>query len=116
MVVGGPYSVRAYDTGAMSGDNGYFASAEYRHDLGATWAGQWQAVAFVDNAHVTVNKSTWTSGTNSATLNGAGFGLNWNGWQQWSAKAYVAKPIGSIPELVGSTNSTRAWLEFSRQF
>jgi hemolysin activation/secretion protein len=116
MSVGGPYTVRAYDMGAVSGDNGNFVIAEYRHDLGQAGGGQWQAVAFIDSANVTVNHNTWTTGENSATLSGAGVGLNWSGPDQWGAKMYVATPIGSTPRLVGSTNSTRAWVEFSRRF
>lgn len=116
MSAGGPYTVRAYDMGAVSGDSGYFVSAEYRHELGAAWGGQWQLIAFVDGAQVEVNKNTWVAGENSATLSGAGLGLNWSGRQQWSAKTYIAKPVGSVPALLGSTNSVRAWGELSRHF
>lgn len=117
MSVGGPYTVRAYDIGAMSGDKGYFLSAEYRYNLGQAWAGKWQAVAFVDSAHVTVNTNTRSGmkGENSGTLKGVGLGLNWTGPDQWSLKAYVAKPIGTVPALVGSTHATRAWVEFAKK-
>ena len=116
MSVGGPYTVRAYDMGAVSGDSGYSVSAEYRHDLGPAGGGQWQAVAFIDSANVTVNHNTWTTGDNGATLSGAGIGLNWNGPDQWGAKMIVATPVGSTPVLVGNTDSTRVWAEVSRRF
>lgn len=116
MTVGGPYTVRAYDMGAVSGDTGYLGTAEFRHDLGSAWDGQWQAVAFIDSAHVTVNKTVWVAGTNSATLSGAGVGLNWAGPNQWGARAYIAAPIGSTPALVGTTYSARAWVEIGRGF
>ncbi len=116
MSAGGPYTVRAYDTGAVSGDIGVLGSIELRHSLGAGWGGQWEAVAFVDSAHVTVNKNTWVAGTNSARLSGAGLGLNWTGADQWSARAYIATPIGSTPVLVAGTASTRAWIEIRRGF
>jgi hemolysin activation/secretion protein len=116
MVAGGPYTVRAYDMGAVSGDSGYVASAEFRHDLGSAWQGQWQAVAFIDSAHVTVNKNVWVAGTNSARLSGAGAGLNWMGPEQWSAKIYVAAPIGSAPVLVANSASARAWIEIGKGF
>lgn len=64
--------------GAVSGDSRALATAELRHDLGSAWNGRWQAVAFVDSAHVEVNKTVWVAGTNSA-LSGAGVGLNWAG-------------------------------------
>ncbi len=116
MSAGGPHTVRAYDTGAVSGDSGYLASIELRHNLGAAWGGQWQAVAFVDSARVTVNKNTWAPGTNSATLSGAGLGLNWTGADQWSVRAHIATPIGSTPVLVAGTASARAWVEIRRGF
>ena len=61
MSVGGPYSVRAYAAGAISGDRGCLESLEWRHELGRL-AGQWQGVAFVDSAQLTINQSTWSAG------------------------------------------------------
>lgn len=116
MAVGGPYTVRAYETSAVSGDTGYFISAEFRHDMGMAWQGQWEAVAFVDSAHVTVNKKVWTTGQNNANLSGLGAGLNWTGQNQWHTKAYIATILGSKPTLVATTASTRAWIEIGRQF
>ncbi len=116
MSVGGPYTVRAYGTGALSGDTGYLATAELRHELGAIWGGSWQAVAFVDTAYVTVNQNTWVTGTNSATLSGAGVGLNWAGPNQWRAKVMIATRIGSAPTQVANSASTLAWVEISRGF
>jgi hemolysin activation/secretion protein len=123
MIVGGPYTVRGYDMGAVSGDTAYIGTAELRHDLGANRYGQWQAVAFVDSAYVQVNQHAWTAGKNNATLSGAGAGLNWLGpkmdWaipSRLNARAYVATPIGPTPELVGTTNSVRAWLEMGMGF
>ena len=113
MAVGGPYSVRAYDMGAVSGDTGYLLTAEFRRDLGQFGRGRWQAVAFVDNAQVTINKSVWVAGTNSATLTGAGLGFTWVVPDQWSVKTYVAAPIGSTPV---QTTSARAWIEISKGF
>ncbi|MDC8757834.1 ShlB/FhaC/HecB family hemolysin secretion/activation protein [Janthinobacterium fluminis] len=116
MSVGGPYTVRAYDTGAAAGDLGYTASVELRHELGAGWGGQWQAVAFVDSARVTVNQRAWSAGPNGATLQGAGLGLNWNGPQQWDARIHVAKPIGATPSLLAARSSARVWAELRRSF
>lgn len=123
MVVGGPYTVRGYDMGAVSGDTAYIGTAELRHALGAGSYGQWQAVAFIDGAYVQINQNTWTNGKNNATLNGAGAGLNWLGpkmnWpiaSQLNARAYIATPVGPAPELVGSTNPVRAWMEIGVGF
>ena len=56
------YSVRAYDVSAVSGDTGALATAEMRRDLGTARDGQWQAVAFMDSAHATLNKTAWVAG------------------------------------------------------
>ena len=114
--VGGPYSVRAYDTSVISGDTGYVLTAEFRRNLGAVQQGQLQGVAFVDGAHLTVNQNPFVAGTNTATLTGAGVGISWAGPKLWSARTYVAAPIGSRPELVGPTSSVRAWLEVDKGF
>lgn len=116
MSVGGPSTVRAYVSGALSGDTGYLATAEFRHTLGTAWGGQWQTVAFVDTARVTVNKNTWVAGTNSATLSGSGVGINWAGLKQWRAKANISTRIGAAPTLVASSEPIRAWVEISKGF
>jgi hemolysin activation/secretion protein len=116
MPAGGPYTVRAYDMGAISGDTGYAASAEFRHNLGAALGGRWQAVAFADSARVSVNRNPWAAGANAATLNGAGAGLNWAGPSGWNGRAYVASPVGSVPVLLAGTASTRAWIEIGKAF
>lgn len=116
MSVGGIYSVRAYDMGALSGDTGYQGTAELRHEFGTLWSGHWQAVAFVDSAHLTINKNVWVAGQKSANLSGAGVGLNWTGPAQWAAKALVAAPLGATSPLVGSSSPTRIWVEIAKGF
>jgi hemolysin activation/secretion protein len=116
MIAGGVYSVRAYDMGAASGDSGYSETVELRHDFRSYAHGQWQAVTFIDGAHVVVNHTPWTTGTNAATLSGAGVGLNWLGPDRLSAKGYIAKPIGTIPDLLPATRSARAWLVVTKSF
>jgi len=116
VTLGGPYSVRAYDVGAVSGDTGYGGTLEFRRQLGEALQGQWQAVAFIDTAHVTINKDSWAEGTNSATLSGAGLGLNWTGNRIGRVSAYAASPIGSTPTLVDDSPNVRAWVEMSAWF
>ena len=116
MVAGGPYSVRAYDMGVLSGDSGYQASVEWRVDLGALWQGQLQAVAFVDSEHITINKNPWAAGLNDASLSGAGVGLDWSGPDQWKARLLLASPVGAKPELLGTTSLLRAWIQISKGF
>ena len=116
MVVGGAYTVRAYDMGVLSADSGILLSAEWRHELGVLWYGHLQAIGFVDSEHVTINHTVWAAGPNSATLSGAGVGLNWSWSGQWNARASVAAPLGSTPALIGANNSARVWLALSKGF
>lgn len=116
LVLGGPLSVRAYDVSAISGDTGWELTTEARHTFPQVWHGQWQTIAFVDDAHLTINKNVFAPGSNGATLNGAGVGLNWAGPDRWTAGLTVATPIGSRPELIGSTSSVRAWAQVNKAF
>lgn len=120
LVVGGPYTVRAYDMGVLTGDEGILGTVEWRHDLGGLWNGDWQAVAFVDSESVTINRSLWVgasaAGSNTATLSGAGVGMNWSTQNQWVAKVYVAAPIGADPSQVPNAPSARAWLQIAKGF
>lgn len=115
MIAGGPYTVRAYDMGAVSGDIGYLGTVEFRHNFALGMNGMWQALVFFDSQHVKINR-TALSATNSASLSGTGLGINWSGPHQWSARAFVATPVGSTPTLVASSKSARAWIEIGKVF
>lgn len=117
MVFGGPFSVRAYDTGAVSGDNGYLLSLELRHQL-SQQHGSWQLVGFADIGRVEVNEDKWAglTGENKDTISGVGVGLNWNNRQNLSAKMQVSASVGSNSELTESADKTIAWVEVSLNF
>ena len=115
-IVGGPASVRAYDVSALSADTGYQLTAELRHTYPEFWYGRWQTTAFVDDAHVSVNRTTFAPGPNTASFYGGGGGLNWAGPDNWTASVTVAAPFGGRPELVGDTPSVRAWAQVSKAF
>jgi len=112
MVAGGPYTVRAYDMGALSGDEGYLGTVELRHNLNQSW----QAIAFWDSEHIVVNQNTWVAGVNSATLTGAGVGLNWMGRDSWNVRTYVAARIGAPSVLVAASSSSRVWVQVGKGF
>jgi hemolysin activation/secretion protein len=116
MSVGGPSSVRAYDIGALSADTGFFGSVEWRHELGNYVKGRWQVIAFIDSASVKINRHPWISGTNSATLTGAGLGVTWTGQDNWQASATLASRIGGVPSMVAAQPSARAWLTLAKAF
>jgi len=118
--LGGPYAVRAYDTGEVQGDTGYTLTAELRQSLNAlgvgSGAGQWQAVAFADTGHVRVNRKPWDAGNNGATMSGLGLGLNWFGPAQTSARVSVATPVGADPDIAGVSRHTRSWVSVNKGF
>jgi hemolysin activation/secretion protein len=108
--------VRAYDVGTIGGALGALASAELRHNLGVSSHGTWQTILFADSGVVRIYKNVFATGDNSATLSGAGIGLNWAGGNGWTAALGVAKPIGAVPTLVGDAASSRVWLELHKAF
>jgi hemolysin activation/secretion protein len=116
MIAGGPYTVRAYDLGVLSGDTGELGTVEFQHALGSAMGGTWQASAFFDSEHILINHHPWVAGINSATLSGAGVGLAWSGAHQWSAKLEVAERVGAVPTLIHDPSSVRAWAEVSKAF
>jgi filamentous hemagglutinin family protein len=95
MILGGPYTVRGYDLGIETGDNGVLASVEIRHKVAEILRGPLEAVTFLDTQHVTLNPRTWSIGSNSATASGTGLGLIWSGSNLWRASVYSAAPIGT---------------------
>jgi hemolysin activation/secretion protein len=115
MSVGGPYTVRAYAMGTISGDSVDLITGELQQELGHLWGGQWQAVVFWDKARVTVDHDG-TGENNTASLSGAGIGLNWKGPGQWTARTALAIPLGTQSELVSANKSIRAWLEVHKTF
>ncbi len=114
--VGGPASLRAYDSGVASGDAGYLLGVEYRHDWHVASAGQLQALVFAEHASLTVNKKTWTADVNTVQLTDVGVGLNWDSGQQWHARAFIAKAIGRPLVGAGEHPSLRFRTELGRAF
>jgi hemolysin activation/secretion protein len=115
--LGGPNSVRAYDVGTIGGAQGALASAELRHNLGMLPYGTWQTILFADSGVVRIYKNVFDTGDNTATLSGAGIGLNWAGGNGWTAAFEVAKPLGPVPTLVGDVGSSpRVWVELHKAF
>ena len=116
LVAGGPYTVRAYATGVISGDTGILATGEFRHTLARVLNGQLQAITFIDSERVTVNHTTWVAGPNAATLNGAGAGVNWANDKNWHAKITAAVAFGAASNLAGANKSAQAWVEIGKGF
>ena len=116
MIAGGPYTVRGYDLGVESGDSGVLASVEIRHEVTELLSGPLEAVAFLDSQHVTLNRRTWSIGSNSATASGTGLGFIWSGGNRWRASIYGTEPIGTGPAVGGLTSSIHAGFEIDKAF
>ena len=114
MIAAGPYTVLGYNLGIESGDNGVLASVEIRHEVAQLLNGPLEAVAFLDSQRVTLNRRTWSIGSNSATASGTGLGFIWSGGNLWRASVYATAPIGTGPAVGGLTNSIHAGFEIDK--
>ncbi|MHB8093140.1 MAG: ShlB/FhaC/HecB family hemolysin secretion/activation protein [Syntrophales bacterium] len=119
MELGGMYAVRAYPEGEAYADQGYVLTMEARCQLPKFFErlpGQMQLIGFVDTGRVTVNKDPWTSEPNSRTLSGAGVGLNWMDYNNFSAKAYYAFKLGNEAATSAPDSSGRFWVQLVKYF
>lgn len=117
--LGGPWNVSGYDPSTVGGDEGGVVSAELRHNFTFPIPGLWQAVAFVNDGYIQVNKfDEYTKGSkNSANLCSAGVGFNWQGPRELSASFRVATPFGAEPTLLaGDSRATRFWAQVQKVF
>lgn len=117
-VLGGFNNIRAYESGAAAGTEGYAGTVELRQNFSLPAPGTWQGIAFIDSGRVQLYKNAFASGENSATLSGVGIGLNWSGGQGWNLSSILAKKIGSSPPASIVSNQKRAlfWLQLNKQF
>ena len=119
--LGGLRSVRAYESGALSADNGVFSSVELRMLLpqpNDNWniQGQWYASVFWDKAVAQVNKNPWTDKSNAAYLRGTGLAMYWQGPNEWRATVSVGKSLGMVSPLLNSGDAIHktVWLELAK--
>jgi hemolysin activation/secretion protein len=117
MGLGGPYSVRAYDQGAVSGDQGHQASVELRYQLGS-FQRPLQVSLFYDVGRVRINHQPWAAvtGPDTVTLQGAGVGLVWRGHDRFTLGFSLARPVGDSPAAVQHSRTGVAWLTLDVSF
>lgn len=84
--VGGPASVRGFAAGSFSGDRGLTASGELHYDGWAPAQTRVDAYAFLDTSAVATPLGT-------VHPTGAGFGVNWSGWQDLTLGATAARGL-----------------------
>ena len=119
MGLGGPYAVRAYPVGEAYADKGYVVNLEARLLLPKFYddmPGQMHLVGFADTGAVTLNNNPWTTGVNHRTLSGAGVGLTWVDYNDFSVKAYWAHKLGSEVATSAPDKSGRFWIQLVKYF
>jgi len=111
--IGGADSVRGFQSGEASGDNGYFVSLEPRitlcHDM---WYVP-QIAAFIDHGGV-YRRSPLIAEPSSAHLTGAGCGLRWSAPYNIDVRFDVGFPVSG--ERVGGNDSPVFYVAGSIKF
>jgi hemolysin activation/secretion protein len=119
MELGGMYAVRAYPEGEAYADEGYVATLEARLQLprfSERLPGQFHLIGFVDTGTVTINKTPWTTETNRRTLSGAGIGLIWEEYHNFSVKTYYAHKLGNEAATSGPDSTGQFWIQIVKYF
>ena len=83
--LGGVGTVRGYQVGVASGDEGYYGNFEWHHDIGAGFSG----FVFYDTGTVK------TKGFNNIDLSSVGAGVDW-GWKSFSANLTLGHPLKDV--------------------
>ena len=102
--LGGPQGVRAYPLMEGSGDDGWLATLEARHNL----TPDLQLSVFYDHGTITQSHNPDYTGAplvNEARLKGAGLGLSWSQPGSFTLRAVWARRIGDNPLASASTGA-----------
>lgn len=117
LTLGGPFVVRSYDVGAISGAQGYTATAELRHVVNMSIPGMWRPMVFVDAGRIQINKDQFTKDPNLFSLYSAGVGLDVR-WKGWNLSARFAHRLGATPpaNIVSNIDDNQLWVQFGKAF
>jgi len=113
----GPYAVRAYDVGTLSGDTAFVSNLELQYDFDEANHGAVTIFGFVDVAKTEINDKPWEQfdDDNRISLSGAGLGLRWRK-DGWHASGYAAVPISEVPSQLGNPKTGLLWFELAKAF
>jgi hemolysin activation/secretion protein len=114
--LGGPSNARGFDTGALTGSQGYLLTAEWRHALPLPFSGAWLGSIFVDHGRIQVYEHAFTSGENVGSLSDVGVALHWDGSHEWAVSAQVATRFGPSSPLLTTDPGTRGWIQVQKGF
>jgi hemolysin activation/secretion protein len=112
--LGGPSNARGFDTGALTGSQGYLLTAEWRHALPIPTSGAWLASLFVDHGRIQIYERTFAPGDNLGNLSDVGLGLHWDGPHEWAVSAQVATRIGPLTPLLRTDPGARGWIQLQK--
>lgn len=118
LTLGGPFAVRSYDVGIVSGDQGYFSSVEFRKIIANRRdIGIWTPVVFFDIGHVQINKTPFINEDNYSTLSSVGLGLDID-WKYWLMTTRYAHSIGASlsPILSQTVDNNKIWMQVNLIF
>lgn len=119
MVLGGPFIVRSYDVGTLSGAQGYSATAELRHIVDMpTVPGIWRPMVFVDAGHIQIYKNPFTADPNRFNLFSTGLGIDISWKRGWNLSARYAHRLGAPPppNIVSLVDNDQVWVQFGKSF
>jgi len=133
-ILGGPAGLRAYPSGEGSGDNGWLASLELRHEVQAlrAWGlGDFQVIGFYDLGGVQLQHTPSTevppsnaTQRNRYQLSGAGLGINLTRPGNYSMRLAWSRALSSNPgrsalngtNTDGQADKSRLWLSATFNF
>lgn len=123
MSLGGMYGVRAYPQGEAFADEGYLATLEARlllAGLSQQVPGNVHLIGFADTGTVSLHKDPWGDPDNRAdnkrTLSGAGVGVNWADYNNFSLKSYYAHKLGNEEATSAPDSDGQFWLQLVKYF
>lgn len=120
--LGGPHSVRAYESGVLNGDSGQLWTLEWRYKpaMPTGWSAEnlVQARVFWDYGQVKVNQKPWSNAENAFAISGLGWGFDWQFREGWRASINMAWADANIPTILANANASRlgAWFELRRAY
>lgn len=114
--LGGARSVRAYESGVLSGDASMLLILEMKRAWGDILGVRWTGLVFADYGWVKTNAKPWSDTDNEASIASIGLGLQGTVAQQWALSLSIANSIGALPAVLQGSQSRHGgiWLEFSK--
>ncbi|MBI4693330.1 MAG: ShlB/FhaC/HecB family hemolysin secretion/activation protein [Gammaproteobacteria bacterium] len=113
--LGGPTSVRAFPSSELSGDDGYFLSAELQHPLPEWKMFDTTAKVFIDHGRVFTKEYEKLGVHHTQSLTGIGFGILAHATRYFDVDVSVSHPLGAYDSTDGE-GGARVWAGFSANY